>query len=83
MADVVASSSGSSWNNEPLMSHTVTAVQLNYPATTNRDVQFDDPEEKQSVLFGCLEASHFVWKPVLIDSSLQWHREMPAVLILC
>lgn len=65
MADVVASSSGSSWNNELLMSHTVTAVQLNYPATTNRreKVEFHDPEEKQSVLFSCLVVSSFVWTP--------------------
>ena len=44
------------------MSHTVTAVQLNYPATTNtsrEEVQFDDPEEKQSVLFGCLATPSF------------------------
>lgn len=39
MAFVVASSSGSSWSNELLMSHTMTAVQLNYPATTNTDVK--------------------------------------------
>lgn len=39
MADAVAFSSGSSWNNEPLMSHTVTAVQVNYPVTTNTDLK--------------------------------------------
>lgn len=39
IAHVITSSSGSRWNNEPLMSHAVTAVRLNYPATTNTDGQ--------------------------------------------
>lgn len=67
-ADAVASSSGSTWNNERLISHTATTVQLNYPATenTSEGVQSDDPEECRRISCGCVAASSFVETLLLI-----------------
>jgi len=66
VADVAASFCGRHLNNEPLMSHTMTAVQLNYSPTTNgcEEMQFRAPKEKQSILLGCLVASRCGERPI-------------------